>query len=117
MRRVPRRLALALVCVVGGLAACSEDERREASIIEASLPDVTDPELRAETVLLVINACHGDDNRASVTVRDDEVVITVTTDAPAEGDVCADGLTVELPENLAGRPIIDGSTGKTVPLV
>ena len=78
---------------------------------------MTDPELRAETVTLSINACNGDDNRASVTVDDNQVVITVTTDAPAEGDECADGLTVEPTEMLAGGPIIDGSTGETVPRV
>ena len=68
------------------------------------------------SVTLTIGACNAEDNRAEVAVNEDEVVITVSTHDPVGGDDCADGLTVDLPEPLDGRPIVDGSTSEQVTL-
>lgn len=89
------------------LAACS-DGRREASISDAQVGDDD------RTLILSVGACNADDNRAEVVESEREIVVTVTTDDGVGGDDCADGVTVTLTRPLAGRQIVDGSTGESV---
>lgn len=102
-------LAAVLVVVLAAQSFVAED-RRKAEIIDARLEGQS-------TLELVISACNGENNEVDVDERADEVVLTVTTDDPVDGDACADGLTVDLAEPLADRRVVDGATGETVDLL
>lgn len=114
--RVGRRLSgLAVGAVVGlatlgVLAACSDPpepaERRGPQAI-TSWTLISGPVLR-----LRVDTCHGDPT-ADVAETETTVTITVVSTRRNPGDACQDILDVTLETPLAGRTLIDGTTGRS----
>jgi hypothetical protein len=63
--------------------------------------------------VLELDACNGS-NEAKTTEQPDQVRVDVRTDDAPGGDDCSDVLTIQLKEPLGDRPVIDGSTGRSV---
>ena len=74
-------LLLAGVVLVASCRTSPGDANGEARILNA--------EVRGESVTLTLDVCDAEDNRADVAVHNDEVVITVATDARPDAEGCA----------------------------
>jgi hypothetical protein len=67
---------------------------------------------------LSLGICHARDRRVKVAETDKAVKVTITAENPGAGPhpMCADRLVVPLKHPLGGRRVVNGATGRSVPV-
>jgi hypothetical protein len=107
--RVRSPLTCTMAVLVSAVVTTGCIGPRDAKIYRATLQG-------DRTLVLELDACNGS-NEAKTTERPDQVRVDVRTDDAPGGDDCSDVITIQLNEPLGDRPVIDGSTGRSVELL
>jgi hypothetical protein len=96
-------VAVAVLCLV--VVACSGSGRGAIGVFDVHLAGDRE-------VVLSIDACHANAEAKVAGTSETEVVVRVVGDRSSGGDDCADGVTLCLDEDLAGRAVRDVTSGR-----